>query len=277
MTSIKYFLTTLSWFFLKSTPNFQNKLIYTFMKHFIAILSIFSLISFATFAQNNSQNNTQNNLQNNLTVEKIMQNPALQVGTSPTDIFWSEDSKTVYFYWNTTQELNPASAASGDLKLFSCDFQGNNLVELSADKRRKVEILRNGNYNANYSKKLCERNGDIVFYDIAKDSIKWLTFTTERETNPKFLADDNKIVFRRNDNLYVLNMKHGTITQITNFKTGSATSEKQATESEKWLEQQQLDLFQIVKDQKAKQTKNKQRQEAENQNMPKIFIFKTKV
>lgn len=238
------------------------------MKHFITILSIFSLISFTSFAQNN--------LQNNLTVEKIMQNPALQVGTSPTDIFWSEDSKTVYFYWNTTQELNPASSASGDLKLFSCDFQGNNLVELSADKRRKVEILRNGNYNANYSKKLCERNGDIVFYDIAQDSMKYLTFTTERETNPKFLADDSKIVFRRNDNLYVLNMKYGTITQITNFKTGNATPEKQATESEKWLEQQQLDLFQIVKDQKTKQTRNKQRQEAEKPKYAKNIYIQDK-
>ena len=36
---------------------------------------------------------------NELTVEKIMRNPKW-VGTSPSDVFWSEDSKTIYFNWN---------------------------------------------------------------------------------------------------------------------------------------------------------------------------------
>ncbi len=34
-----------------------------------------------------------------LTIEKIMQNPDQWMGTLPENVFWSEDSKTVYFNW----------------------------------------------------------------------------------------------------------------------------------------------------------------------------------
>ena len=35
-----------------------------------------------------------------LTVESIMQDPKLAVGTSPSSPFWSDDSQTLYFNWN---------------------------------------------------------------------------------------------------------------------------------------------------------------------------------
>ncbi len=35
-----------------------------------------------------------------LTVGKIMRDPAQWLGTAPSDIQWSEDSKTIYFKWN---------------------------------------------------------------------------------------------------------------------------------------------------------------------------------
>ena len=38
---------------------------------------------------------------NELTVEKIMRNPKW-MGVSPSDVSWSEDSKTIYFNWNPT-------------------------------------------------------------------------------------------------------------------------------------------------------------------------------
>lgn len=42
-------------------------------------------------------------VQAQLTVEKIMEDPAKWIGTSPSNIFWSEDSKTIYFNWNPEQ------------------------------------------------------------------------------------------------------------------------------------------------------------------------------
>ena len=43
-----------------------------------------------------------------LTVKKIMQDPKTWIGTSPSNPFWSEDGKTLYFYWNP--EANPGDS-----------------------------------------------------------------------------------------------------------------------------------------------------------------------
>ncbi|HCM77942.1 MAG TPA: hypothetical protein DIS90_16280, partial [Cytophagales bacterium] len=49
---------------------------------------------------------------NELTVEKIMRDPKW-IGVAPSDVFWSEDSKTIYFNWN------PANAAGDSLYAIS--------------------------------------------------------------------------------------------------------------------------------------------------------------
>jgi hypothetical protein len=40
-----------------------------------------------------------------LTVEKIMQDPKW-IGTSPSNIFWGTDSKTIYFSWNPDKKTS---------------------------------------------------------------------------------------------------------------------------------------------------------------------------
>src|SRR5688572_1318033 len=40
-----------------------------------------------------------------LTVEKIMQDPKW-IGTSPNNLIWSPDSRTIYFTWNPVKALN---------------------------------------------------------------------------------------------------------------------------------------------------------------------------
>lgn len=197
-----------------------------------------------------------------LTVEQIMQKPALQIGTSPSNVFWSEDSKQVYFYWNPKAEP--------ENKLYSADSQGNNVKELSPEQRKQAELLRYGTYNANYTKKLLNRNGDIALYDLATTNLQWLTFTVENESSPSFLATETKIAYQKSDNYFVLNLQNNSLTQLTNFKTGAAPSgDKKLSEAEQYLEKQQLELFQIVKDRKENQDRRKVRQEADKPKYPK--------
>jgi hypothetical protein len=40
-----------------------------------------------------------------LSVEKIMRDPKMWIGTSPSNISWSEDSQTIYFDWNPDKNL----------------------------------------------------------------------------------------------------------------------------------------------------------------------------
>lgn len=60
------------------------------------ILIIVLLLSTIVFSQNNNQST--------LTIDQIMQAEKF-VGVSPSGIFWSEDSKTIYFNWNPDLEL----------------------------------------------------------------------------------------------------------------------------------------------------------------------------
>ena len=43
--------------------------------------------------------------QSKLTIKQIMQDPKTWIGTSPSNIFWSENGDKVYFDWNP--EMNP--------------------------------------------------------------------------------------------------------------------------------------------------------------------------
>jgi tricorn protease-like protein len=121
--------------------------------------------------------------QSPLSVEKIMQDPKTSVGALPSNVFWAENSQQIYFNWQTGTDT--------ENQLYSVDFQGNNLKKVDDKEKRVVEALRNGNYNATFTKKLFTQSGDIFLYDIAKGQTQCLTFTVENENNPRFLQDES--------------------------------------------------------------------------------------
>ena len=57
------------------------------MKRYLALF--FVILSAQTFAQKLEK----------LTIEKIMRDPKW-IGTSPENVYWSDDSKKLYFDWN---------------------------------------------------------------------------------------------------------------------------------------------------------------------------------
>ena len=59
------------------------------------------------------------------------------------------------------------------------------------------------------------------------------------------------IFYQQNRNLFQLNVKDFAIKQLTNFKNGNESTKK--TKVDNYLEKQQKELFQFVRDTKAKQ------------------------
>ena len=196
-----------------------------------------------------------------LTVEKIMRDPKW-IGISPSNIRWSDDSKKLYFKWN------PDSTGQNYYSITTSDTKPQKVSVAE----RKVLSSANGRWNKQHTIKLFEKNGDIFLSDIAKGSIAQLTSTTDRETNPVFSSDESKILFIRNDNLYVLNLHNSELVQLTNFvRSGSSaptassgrrgsknstpkTNDDAANDQQKWLKSQQLELFDVIKE-KAKTDK----------------------
>jgi dipeptidyl aminopeptidase/acylaminoacyl peptidase len=175
---------------------------------------------------------------NELSVEKIMRNPKW-VGTSPSDVFWSEDSKTVYFNWN------PNNAA--DDSLYAITLSNKAPIQVSPSIRKSLPT-ENGTYNKTYTKKVYEKYGDLFLLDIPTNKTLKITNTLEREYAPSFSQDESKIIFTSGSNLFTWNINTGSFIQLSDFRKGKKPSEAKASAHEEWLKQDQLAYLQILKE-----------------------------
>ena len=125
-----------------------------------------------------------------LTVEKIMRDPKW-IGTSPSTISWSPESKTLFFNWNPENYVSDS--------LYSITLQNLTPRKVSHTERKNLPG-QNIRYNKTYTKGTYEKNGDIYLYDINSKVIRQITNTVEREVAPYFSGDDNKIIFSARQN-----------------------------------------------------------------------------
>ncbi|MFD1256836.1 alpha/beta fold hydrolase [Mucilaginibacter terrae] len=202
-----------------------------------------------------------------LTIEKIMSDPKW-MGTSPDDVRWSDDSKKIYFTWN------PENAERATLY----SINPGNKKAVKVDLAERKAIMATGTWNKKRNIKLFENNGDIFLSDLKTGNILPIAVTTDRESNPAFNADESKVLFMRNDNLYALKLNGGQLLQLTNFTRTSAGSTPVATAGlgvrgggsrqggalaggpprqggntetgnpqERWLRNEQTELFEVIR------------------------------
>ncbi len=180
-----------------------------------------------------------------LTLETIMQDQKLAVGTSPSGIFWSEDGRTVYFNWNPER-------AKGD-SLYKIMLTGDRKpVKVSLTERRTLPPAEAGTYNRAYTLRLYEKYGDLYLLDVKTGHVRLLTGTVERETSPVFSGDEQSVVFLRSNNLYRMNLSTGEVMQLTNFELSSRKSPDKLSDEETVLKREQLALFDVLSERKAK-------------------------
>ena len=194
---------------------------------------LWGIFPVAVFAQN---------VKSGLSIEKIMQGTGF-TGTSPSEISWSEDSRFIYFKWN------PEKAPKDSLYVVAAS--GENIKKVN---RQEAESLptQDGRYNQNYTLKVYEKEGDIYLHDNKTNRSRQLIKTLDAETNPVFSGDEQQVIFTQNSNLYSLHLGTGQLAQLTHFLPGAKKSETK-NDQEKWLQQQQVALFDIIKKQRAEE------------------------
>ena len=206
-----------------------------------------------------------------LTIEKIMQDPKW-IGSSPTNVFWSPDSKTIYFNWN------PENKIADSIYSFALGAAAPQKASYLAV--QKILAINNGVYNNSYSQLVYTYRGDLFLEEVKSGKTTRITQTEEVESNPRFVGKDEWIVYTRNQNLFGWNTKTGTTLQLTNIVRGvettitassvplnrgggafgggrgavgpSPTNTTSGGFQEQWLEHQQLLLFDVLKDRKNK-------------------------
>lgn len=214
-----------------------------------------------------------------LTVEKIMRDPKW-IGTSPSNVFWSNDSKSVFFNWNPENKLADS--------LYNYAIAGGEPQKAGFYEAQKINALNNAVYNSTNTQMVYAYRGDLFLSDNKTGKITRITQTEEFESGPKFIMKDEWVAYTRNQNLYGWNTKTGVTLQLTNITRGAetavaafpafggggqggnrggggggafvgggaarggATAGVGAGTQEQWLQQQQLALLQVLKERKEK-------------------------
>lgn len=178
-----------------------------------------------------------------LSVDKIMKDPKW-IGASPSNPYWSFDGNYLFFSWNPDKSADDSIyyITPGDKKPRKAD----------AAMQRNIPV--NVTYNNARTQYTYTRDGDIFYTDTRTNKTKQVTQTTDVENNPQFSFNETKIVYSLNSNLYAWDIADGVTMQLTNFQRGQAPAEKkeQLNEQEKWLKDDQLRNFEVLKTRKAK-------------------------
>ena len=179
-----------------------------------------------------------------LTVEQIMQDPKW-IGTSPSEIFWNYDGKSIYFKWNPDKNISDS--------FYNFSLAENKISKALYADGKLAEDISNGRYNLSKTKIAFIHNGDVYLLNITTKNILRVTQTSGEEANPVFLKDDNSIVYQLNNDLYEWSSITGNTQQLTHFENGVAPDKNKDTSAQqKWLNDEALQTSAVLKKRKDK-------------------------
>lgn len=178
-----------------------------------------------------------------LSIEKIMQDPAW-MGTYPTNINWSQDSKTIYFNYNLQKD---PSDSLYKISLSNLD----NIQKVSFSEEKNLP--GRGDLNTSASQKVYIQDDALMLYNLKDNKSRQLLKLGERIRDPQFLNDENLISFIMEDNIFLYNLLSGSVQKITNIQSGEKKdAEKKSSVKDDWLEKENLGLLEIVRERKDK-------------------------
>ena len=147
-----------------------------------------------------------------LTVDSIMRGPGL-VGYVPTEVRWSRDSRRVFFRWKRAGEPRLKEPDT-----YVAERAGGEPRKLSEEEAKRVAPPTSGDLSKDKRLTVFADEGDIFLYDHERGERRRLTETTEAETNPRFTRDNRRVYFTRQNNLYLLSLDGGPLTQLTDIR-----------------------------------------------------------
>ena len=211
-----------------------------------------------------------------LTVEKIMKDPKW-IGSSPSNVYWSPDSKSVLFNWNPQNSISDS--------VYSYSLTGGEPQKAGYFEAQKINAFNGSVYNSTYSQMVYTYRGDVYLVDNKSGKTTRITQTEDFESGPKFILKDEWVVYTRSQNLYAWNTKTGSTMQLTNITRGTETvaaptpsfaggggrggfgggggggargaaagggNAVSIGSQDQWLQQQQLETMQVLKERKQK-------------------------
>lgn len=170
------------------------------------------------------------------------------VGFLPEQVTWSPDSETILFSWNPEKELIRQSYS----------WHSDRGIQ-----KRSIDDIRDipgssWTWSASHARAVTSWQGDIYIWDHSTRSFRQLTSTTERESDPFFGKSDSEIGYAAGQNLYLLDLTKGTITQLTDLRKGNKKQDSHPSNQDRWLEQDQMQLSAILQSRNATELAQKE-------------------
>ncbi|UPT69804.1 MAG: DPP IV N-terminal domain-containing protein [Flavobacterium sp. JAD_PAG50586_2] len=174
-----------------------------------------------------------------LKLEEIMKGDAF-IGSQPEKHYWSVDGQKVYFEWNPKNE--PGTSVYYWKK-------GMKAPELASQKEATLSQLT---YVPNPDKSTFYYldGGALYSYDAKSTKRSKLFQQSSGISNLQVGVEKGIVFFEQGANIFQLNTKEGSVIQLTNFTKGKAKDKTK--EEETFLNKQQKELFQFVRDQDTK-------------------------
>jgi dipeptidyl aminopeptidase/acylaminoacyl peptidase len=211
-----------------------------------------------------------------LTVDSIMRGPRL-VGYPPTGVYWSQDSRRIFFRWKQADEPRLKETS-----LYVVNRDGTGLRRLTDDEAKQVPPA-NGELSKDKTMTVFADEGDIFIYDHVKGARRQITRTVDAETNPHFAFDQKHIYFTRLSNLYVMALDGGSLDQLTDIRpggggtgaapgAGSGAAPQRGTDSQEYLKKEERTLLDAVRERaeqrEEQEKKRKEREKRKSLNLP---------
>lgn len=203
-----------------------------------------------------------------LTVQKIMQDPTSWIGTSPSEVQWSADGSSVYFFWNP--DNNPGDS------LYAYKLKTGKISKVDANSALLPEETPISNIEK--TKQLYLRNGDLYERDVKNGQLQQLTANLNGISQISYAANGLDIYFTMGNNLIFLDRKKAILQQLTDIKQGEKESEKSPSLQESWLNQDQLSFFKVLQERKQKKEQREQQHKKQQAGRPlPIYIGEQRI
>lgn len=173
-----------------------------------------------------------------LKLEDIMKGDSF-IGFQPENPRWSLDGQKVYFEWNPKKEWG-SSTYYWKKGMKTPELVTGNEINLSQQ-----------TYIPNLDKSTFYYldNGALYSYNVKSAKIATLFQQSAPISNLQVGSEKGILFFEQNSNIFQLNTNEASIVQLTNFKKGK---EKDKSVEDNFLDKQQKELFQYIRDQEAK-------------------------
>jgi dipeptidyl aminopeptidase/acylaminoacyl peptidase len=204
-----------------------------------------------------------------LSVKNIMRGPEL-VGSAPSNVQWTDDSRWVYFRWKPGGRPWNEEAA-----LYRVPATGGAPQRVSRQAEDSVAaLLAFGAESVDRLWRVVSYDGDLFVVDRRTLALRRLTDTRATETNPVFDRSGKTVYFVRDNNVYSVDLATGALRQHTDIRSGPAPQDAKPAEGQRGtLEQQQRELFEHIRrelDERAEA--ERRRKEREGRGIRAVFL-----